>query len=484
MNGPVNGPVNGAVNGQVNGPQNAQVMVARPVAPTPGAPEDPGSRTAVRQRDAGQVRSMRKAWIAARHAGYRPGLGWLLAGLVLMALGLALPWFAIPLQAGQSAWSLHVMLAGAPFLSPVSYGAVLAGCLGLAALAVICSLGRPSAATAAAGALVLLVSLTFVVAAGTADWPLLQRLEDQAAEQNAIFQQFSYTVPGQQPAMMLLVPVTGAGALVGGALRLGWFCTAAGGVVLVLSGVSRLANWVRRARFPLLLPPALALLLAAGVLGRGAAASYLAVRGDAAARAGNYQAAKSSLAAAHRLNPLLASSTAYDLALGQVMLAAGQRGLPLALLADADARGASGDIHGQVAELMQALARDPTDPVLRQQLGQASQRLALTDQDPRPLQALHRPGAAGEYTEGRIRYATGDYRGALTCFRRALVLTRDQNVISSAYTYVALSELKLGQADQARQNLLRAVRADTAYNNTLARSLVTGLYVADKSGDL
>ena len=72
----------------------------------------------------------------------------------------------------------------------------------------------------------------------------------------------------------------------------------------------------------------------------------------------------------------------------------------------------------------------------------------------------------------------------MTCFRRTIALTRDQNVISSAYTYIALSELKLGQIDQARDDLLHAVSADTAYNNTLARSLVAGLYVANKSGGL
>jgi tetratricopeptide (TPR) repeat protein len=87
------------------------------------------------------------------------------------------------------------------------------------------------------------------------------------------------------------------------------------------------------------------------------------------------------------------------------------------------------------------------------------------------------------YTQGRVRYAQADYSAALPCFQQVLRITGDGNVISSAYTYIALSELKLGRAGQARLDLLRAVRADTSYNNTLARSLLVGLYISTKSGD-
>lgn len=428
------------------------------------------------------ARSVRQAWSMARRTGYRSWLGWPLPGLLLLILGLALPWFAIPLQADQPAWSLPVVLAGTPSISWVSYGAVLVACLGLGALAIMHSRGRPCAATAAVGAGVLVVSLTFLVATGTADWPLLQRLEDQVIQQTAIFRQFGYVVPGQEPRLMLLVPVTGTWALVGGALRLGWFTTAVGGLIMLGSGASSLAHWVSLSRRRRMLLPALALLLV-GVLGRGAVAGYLATQGAAAAQAGNYRAASSSLTAAREFNPLLTSSTAYDLTLGQVLLAAGGRAQPLALLADADARGAGGDFQGRVIELRQAVARDPANPVLLQQLDQASQVLGLRNQDARPLQELSDPTVADLYTEGRVRYALADYPAALACFQQVLTMTRDTNVTSSAFTYIALSELKLGQADQARRDLLRAVNVDTSYNNTLARSLLVGLYVSTKSGD-
>lgn len=412
----------------------------------------------------------------------RSWLGWPLAGLLLLILSLALPWFAIPLQAGRSAWALPVVLAGIPSVSWVSYGAVLAACLGLGLLAIMRSQGRPSAATAAVGAGVLAVSLTFLVATGTADWPLLQQLEDQAAQQTAIFGQFGYAVPGQEPSVLLLVPVTGTWALVGGALRLGWFCSAVGGLALFGSGASGLAGQVHRAWRRRMLLPALALLLVVGVLARGAVAGYLAGQGVAAAQSGDYQAASSSLTAARRFNPMLTSSTAYELTWGQVLLATGGGGQPLALLADADARGAMGNIRGRVTELRRAVAHDPANPVLWQQLDQASQILGLTDQDPGSLQGLSHPTVADVYTEGRVRYTQADYPAALACFRQVLTMTGDANVTSSAYTYLALTELKLGQADQARLDLLRAVSADTSYNNTLARSLVAGLYVSTNSG--
>jgi hypothetical protein len=422
------------------------------------------------------------AGIAARRARHSRWLGWPLLGLLLTITGLVLPWFTIPLMGGRSAWSLPVVLAGTPSASWASYGAVLAGCLGLGLASILRSRGRACAATSAVGAGVLVVCLTFLVATGTADWPLLQQLEDQTAQQTAIFSQFGYGVPNQLPSLMLLVPVTGAWALVGGALRLGWLTATVGGLMLFASGAPGLAGWARRTRQRWRLVTALGLLFVVGALGRGAVADYLVGQGAAAARAGNYPSANSTLALAHRLDPLLTSSTAYDLALGQVLMATGHVGQPLALLADADARAAQGDIQGQVTELRQAAASDPANDVLAQQLDQASQLLGLTGQDARPLQALGDPTVADQYTQGRILYAGAGYTAALACFRQVLTMTGDANVTSSAFTYIALSELRLGQADQARRDLLRAVSLDTEYNNTLARSLVAGLYIGTKSG--
>jgi hypothetical protein len=454
------------------------VTAVQPVAPAAGGVGGlPDSKLAAMRHDVGHT------WSAGWRAGYRPWLGWPLLGLLLLIVGLTLPWFAVPLQAERTSWSLPVVVAGPPVVSWISYGAVLAICFGLGLLATVRRRGSPCAATALAGAAVLVATLTFVVATGTADWPLLQRLEDQATQQTAIFRQFGYAAPGRASSLMLVVPVTGTWSLVGGALRLGWLSAAVGGLVLFASGASSLADWVRRASWRAMLLPALAFLVVVGVLGRGAVADYLAARGGAAAQAGDYQAASSNLTAARWFNSLLTSSTAYELALGQVLLADGRSGQPLALLADADARGASGNIRGQVTELRQAVTRDPANPVLVEQLNEASQVEMVKDQDPGMLQALSDPTVADEYTEGRVRYASADYPAALACFGRVLAMTGDANITSSALTYVALSELKLGHADQARRDLLRAVSVDAGYNNTLARSLVAGLYIATSSGD-
>jgi Tfp pilus assembly protein PilF len=61
---------------------------------------------------------------------------------------------------------------------------------------------------------------------------------------------------------------------------------------------------------------------------------------------------------------------------------------------------------------------------------------------------------------------------------RTLQLTSDPNVRSSAYTYISLCETAMGQHQQARQDLLTAISLDTEYNNALARTLATGLYVS------
>jgi tetratricopeptide (TPR) repeat protein len=415
------------------------------------------------------------------HSGW---LHWPLLGWLLTALALVQPWLAIPLEADRSAVSLPLVLAGVPSDPRLSYGTAVAACLGLGLMATVSSRGRPSPGTAGLGLAVLVVCLTFVVATATGDWALQQHLRDQAADQTTIFQQLGYAVPTQEPSLMLGAPVAGDWSRLGGGLQLGWFCAAASGLTLLLSGASSLARWARRAGWQEALPVLVSLLVVVGLIGRGLAAGYMAERGGEAARAGDPQAARSSLAMARALDPSLAGSAQYELALGQVLLASGQRRHPLALLADAQSQGNGGNAGQQVAELKEAVSRDPKDRVLVQQLRQASRQLALADDDARPIRAFSRLTVADEYTEGRVLYDKAEYGSALVCFRRVLTLTREANVVSSAYTYISLSEMKLGQSGQARHDLLKAIDADTGYNNSLARSLAAGLYVANKTGDV
>jgi hypothetical protein len=330
----------------------------------------------------------------------------------------------------------------------------------------------------------VLVSLTVVVAAGTPDRAPPQHLRDQAAEESSIFRQLGFGVQTQEPRLMLGAPVTGDWSRLGGWLRPGWFCGIAGGLTLLLSGGSGLASWAGRAPWRRMLPASVARLAVAGLVGRGVAAGCLAERGGQAAHAGDPRAARWSLALARTLNPSLADSAQYELALGQALLASGQHRHPLALLADAESQGAGGNVARQVAELKEAVTRDPGDPVLVQQLRQASRELALADRDAGPLRTLGRLTAADEYTEGRVLYDRADYAAALPCFRRVPTLTREADVVSAAYTYVSLSETKLGQSSQARHDLIRAVAADSGYNNALARSLAAGMYVADSTGSV
>jgi Tfp pilus assembly protein PilF len=86
---------------------------------------------------------------------------------------------------------------------------------------------------------------------------------------------------------------------------------------------------------------------------------------------------------------------------------------------------------------------------------------------------------AERYMLGRILYAAGDFANARTqLVTAAAEAAADSNVASAAYTYVALCDIRLGDADSARQELLRAIHLDHEYLNSLARTLATGLYVS------
>jgi hypothetical protein len=65
-------------------------------------------------------------------------------------------------------------------------------------------------------------------------------------------------------------------------------------------------------------------------------------------------------------------------------------------------------------------------------------------------------------------------------FNQVLNLARDANVRSSAYTYIALCEIRLANPAAGRRYLVMALSTDREYNNTLARTLAAGLYVAGR----
>jgi hypothetical protein len=81
----------------------------------------------------------------------------------------------------------------------------------------------------------------------------------------------------------------------------------------------------------------------------------------------------------------------------------------------------------------------------------------------------------GQYMVGRIQYDLHNYSQCETAMRHVITLSQSTNVLSSAYTYLALSSDGQGDYVDARTFLLRAVSLDPKYRNNTAREELSGL---------
>ena len=401
-------------------------------------------------------------------------------GVVLVAAGLWLPWLGMPLETEKRATGLRLVFAAAPTRSWATYGAAVAVCLTVAVAALVRTRGRGNALLALAGAGALLLPLLFVVQAVLSDYTLLQHLRTQQTELASVTSQFGYSEPRSSVTSVFLLPLSGPWRAVATQLRPGWFLCIAGGVFLLVAGAAPARVQLRRRGVQVAL--GVAGLGLAALVGRGVAANVVADSALDPLRAGDYNTALSRLDLAQSLNPDLRLSPDVELARGQALASSGNRTSVPALLYISHVRTGSGDQPGAILALQDAVQRDPTDVVVRAELVRLSRTAAMRNNDPAPLQSVlatpFGPDLVAEhYALGRILYAKGAYQQAIVELERAAQQSAPEpNITSSALTYIALCEMRLGQGDQARHDIIRAVQLDTEYINSLARSLATGLY--------
>jgi tetratricopeptide (TPR) repeat protein len=416
---------------------------------------------------------------AARHIPPAPTIG-----LALVALGLVLPWVHRSLVPGRHAWALPIVLAGLPRATWATYGLAASACLSVAAVATLRHRGRPSPAAAVAGALVLLAAVGFVVEASLADFRLTGDLANHDADLRFIEGQLHYKIPHARLDSFLVFHLDGHWRQVVNALRPGWLAIALGGVVLLASGWHTL-RWSDR--FIHITVVGLAVLLVGTLTAattRAVFASHAMADGINANSAGSYNAALRDFRRAQTLNPQLPDDGSFQLAYGTALNASGQRHAPLALLADARVRGLTRDYDGRVRDLLEAHRAAPHDVVITTELRRVARTQARAQRRPELLHAMladhSLDGPAERYTLGRLYFNMGSYQPAIPEFKRVIELTNDTNVRSSALTYIAISQQRLGLFRQGRRTLLRAIAADSDYYNTLARALAVGLYVPFK----
>lgn len=84
--------------------------------------------------------------------------------------------------------------------------------------------------------------------------------------------------------------------------------------------------------------------------------------------------------------------------------------------------------------------------------------------------------AYGQYMTARIYYILQNYEDCIGSMQNTIHLSTNADVLSSAYTYIALSTESQGKLADARRLLVVAIKFDPYYHNNTAREELSGLH--------
>ncbi len=256
---------------------------------------------------------------------------------------------------------------------------------------------------------------------------------------------------------------------------------------------SRHAVSPRRHRWQLTATIAVALLLLV-ILGRGPAALACNYQAQHLLTTGDYTATLTWLDYAHSLNPALDQLPSYHIEYGQAWYYLHPQ------QPTTESQAYLADFYSQqndyLSAYQQLLAARQNDPQSRWLIDETTVTLTRLVEMPHPLNgapvtriAIEEPSITwlsallqadpsnvyAHYLLGRLKYDLHDYASSTTQMFVVLNLSRNTDIQSSAYTYLALSSEGEGNYVTAREYLFRAQDLDPAFRNNTAREEISGL---------
>ena len=257
-----------------------------------------------------------------------------------------------------------------------------------------------------------------------------------------------------------------------------------------------------------------ALVVAVALVGRAPVGVFCEYLGTVSIESGDYTSALNWLSAAQTLDPSLTDLPDFHQQRGEALYESGSRsGMDVGLYLAAQYR-TLGALD-QAWQQDQALyARYPGTPVVIQDItltleaeAEVNTRVPYTydtNTTPQPLRqdALQPIGNAnatatavdqalpwlnrllalapnnvyGHYLRGRIFLTTHTYDAGASDFQSVIALTRDKDMLSAAYTYLAFCRAGQGDWVSERALLYHAVELDHGYYNNTAREALSGLH--------
>jgi hypothetical protein len=260
------------------------------------------------------------------------------------------------------------------------------------------------------------------------------------------------------------------------ALRLGWCLTMVAGATLA----GRRPGPAKHRRLVVTAVLGVAVVVAYG-FATGLLANAAKSDGVTLARSGRSVAAEGEFARAVSLNPQLRYDNELETELGVAEADQGQQSA-LSWFAEASSPPVTtAGIAKQTFDYSEALSMAPTNPVIRSGFAVAlADDMIGADVPVDPSDASKLDGMAFlSFTLGHYAYETGDDSSTIALMNQTLANTHNGELESLAYTYLALSEQRLGRPTAFRRDIVEAVDLDTQDVNGLGREVAAGLYTPD-----
>jgi len=391
-------------------------------------------------------------------------------GVALGASALIIPWIGLNLSADWTAFDIKLSFGAVPVLGHLSYGDVLLAIVAAVVVSTVRSRGRPTNVTRACGWAMILVPLLFVVTTRIMGGVVLFRLSNDLAQTQIVDRQLGYRF-APPPSYLGFRPDSTTMMVLNG-LQVGWYLTILGGILIA----GRLPRPLRHRRLSVVALVAIGLLLVGG-FATGLLAEAAKFDGVAAEQVGHPLLAERDFQRALSLNPELRYDNQLEIELGHAQADQAEVNALTWFAAAESPPPTTVALNQQIFDFTQALAADPDNPVIRSDFA-----ITLAD-DMNSTDAPLAPGSVSRldglpflsFTSGHFAFEAGDESSAIVYLSQTVADTDNGELLSATYTYLALSEQRIGDPREFRQDIVKAVALDTQDINALAREVAAGL---------
>ena len=449
----------------------------------------------------------RQFWFLEMAAGLRLKFVLPVVSGCIMLASSVFPWLVDPVQGNFSAWQLPIDIGWQLHTSYVSYGLLCLLCAIFAFLVAAANItsfkgssffsNKHSFAALFCLAPVLLFFLQYltvdmvgvdVLAQHKVQMILLQRHLGYSLQADRLrIDPYTFTDATVLGRLLLLADQISFGILL--PLAASWFLYDYRRIVTTLP---RIATNSSKSRYLWLAVIGLFLLI---VFGRGPISTVCDFKAKQSLSSGDYSQALNWLYWAQVMNPSLLQVASFHIDRGEALyfLHPDQSSDDSRVFLGATYRN-NKDFLDSYQELLGVWQANPTSPWVTSEIGTTIERLSEFTTTPNGLIALRADNddtaliwvqllskvdptnTYGQYMNGFILYDLHDYNACITQMNAVLSLRPNNDIKSSAITYIALSDIREGHYNEGRNLLFQAVKLDPNYRNNTAREALSGLY--------